>query len=366
MLVAMTQVKSGMCSVQVSSRPGENMENLSGNCTLTSSDGFGDLVSPETEFLLSKLKSAVFIPLLFLFGGPANLINMIVFFKQGLQDRVNLYLFSLSVVDVTTVTFSFLLCVEQMFMFTSPERYGLVFQTLTNNKLLLFYSTGYGSIFLSAIIACERCLCVLMPFHARLFLKTKNMAVIVLTTVPVVCFLRLVVTAKYGVRCVFDKRRQLTFMVFYVTDYAVRNKELLDFVDGIFYGFFIALGCPVIILIATIITTVKLWQTAAWRRQTTFVDSRKELAVTKMLLFLSAEFLIFSLPSVLLRVYPILNTEFSAKGQYRYFFFACVSIADVCVCIRSAYSFLVYYFSSSRYRDICHRFFRMTHCREFK
>lgn len=359
----MSYNKSEMFRVPVStSLPGtitDSSENDSRICFLTSSsDGSEDLISPETELFISKLKSAVIIPLLFLFGGPANVLNMMVFFKQGLQDRVSLCLFCLAVVDFTTVTFSFVLFAEQMFMFSSPERYGQVFQTLTHHKVLLFYNTGYGATFLSTITACERCLFVLMPLRARLLLKTKYMSVIVLTTVPIVCFLRLVVTAKYDVRCVFDEKRQVTFADFYITDYAARNKELLDFVDGIFYGFFISLVCPVIILISTFITTVELWRIASWRRETASVNTKKELAVTKMLILLSTEFLIFTLPRVLLRAYPLFNADFSAKGKYGYFYFAFVSVADVCVCMGAAFSFIVYYFSSSRYRNILANLFR--------
>lgn len=340
--------------------------NLSNTCFLTSSyDGSEDLVSPETEFLIGKLKSAVFLPLMFVLGAPANLSNMIVFFKQGLHDRINLCLFCLALVDFTTISFCFLLFAEQIFMFTSHEIYGPLFQSFINNKILLFYSSGNGSNLLSVIIACERCLCVLMPLRAKLLLKTKNMAGIVLTAVPLVCFLRLVVTAKYIARCVFDKRRQLTLMNITVTEYAARYKELLDFLDGIFYGFIIGVGCPIVVLITTVITTVKLWQTVSWRKQTASANAKKEVAVTKMLILLSIEFLIFSLPRVLLRVYPLFKAEFSAKGKYQYFFFACVSINEVCISMGSASSFIVYYISSSKYRKIWHSLFSRKICKRF-
>ncbi|XP_025091544.1 uncharacterized protein LOC112562478 [Pomacea canaliculata] len=217
--------------------------------------------------------------------------------------------------------------------------------------------SGYGSILLSVIIAIERCVCVLLPLRAKLLLKTRNMAIIILTGVPLVSFLRLCVLAKYVFVCYFDKRTKVASMGLFVTDYATRNKQLVDFVDGIFYGFIMAVACPVIVLIATVITSIRLWQTVAWRKQTSTSNAQKELTVTKMLIFLSFEFLSFIFPRVLLRVYPLFNGEFNAKGKYRYFYLACASIGEVFVCMGSSFSFVVYYFTSTKFRYICHGLF---------
>ena len=39
------------------------------------------------------------LPVLFLIGGPANVINMAVFYRQGLKERINVCVFALSLVD---------------------------------------------------------------------------------------------------------------------------------------------------------------------------------------------------------------------------------------------------------------------------
>lgn len=326
-------------------------------CVLSStSDGSGYL--GNLEMLIIKLKSAVFIPLLFLFGPPTNVVNMIVFFKQGLHDRVNLCLFSLAIVDFTVVSFYFVIYAEHIFMFTSPDMQGVVDTFLTNNKAKIFYSSSNGSMILSVIIALERCVCVLMPLRARTLLTTKHMAAIILTTVPVACLLRLVVTAKYAAVCFFDPRRQQVFMGLYVTDYASRNKELLDFIDGIVYGFIIALGCPLVVFIATVITVVKLWQSAAWRKLSSSTDTRKEMAVTKMLVMLSLVTVILRLPSIGLRIYPLFNVEFSANGIDRNLFLASVSFGEIFLCVESSFSFILYYSASSKYRKTCKGLFR--------
>ena len=74
-------------------------------CKTLHFDGFvpwnnpDNIVSLEVEAFAERLKGAIVLPLLFLIGGPANVINMAVFYKQGLRERINLCLFALSLAD---------------------------------------------------------------------------------------------------------------------------------------------------------------------------------------------------------------------------------------------------------------------------
>ena len=58
-----------------------------------------NVISAKTEDLVRRWKDAVILPFLFLIGGPANVINMAVFYKQGLKERINVCLFALSLAD---------------------------------------------------------------------------------------------------------------------------------------------------------------------------------------------------------------------------------------------------------------------------
>ena len=74
-------------------------------CKTLQFDGFvpwdnpDNLVSVEVEAFTERLKGAIVLPIMFLIGGPANVINMAVFYKQGLRERINLCLFALSLAD---------------------------------------------------------------------------------------------------------------------------------------------------------------------------------------------------------------------------------------------------------------------------
>ena len=58
-----------------------------------------NLISLETSFLIVKLLAGVLVPLVASPGLVLNVLNGLVFYKQGLRERINLLLFSLAVFD---------------------------------------------------------------------------------------------------------------------------------------------------------------------------------------------------------------------------------------------------------------------------
>ena len=81
-----------------------------------------NIVSFEVEDLIRRLKDVVSLPILFLIGGPANVINMAVFYKQGLKERINVCLFALSLADGLYLVNNMLRYGEQLYIqFTTKE-----------------------------------------------------------------------------------------------------------------------------------------------------------------------------------------------------------------------------------------------------
>ena len=71
---------------------------------------------------MRRLKDVLFLPILFLIGGPANVINMAVFYKQGLKERINVCLFALSLADGLYLANNMLWYGEQLrLQFTTKE-----------------------------------------------------------------------------------------------------------------------------------------------------------------------------------------------------------------------------------------------------
>ena len=86
-------------------------------------DNPDNLVSAETEAFVRRLRDVVILPILFLIGGPANVINMAVFYKQGLKERINVCLFALSLADELYLVYNMILYGEQLrLQFTIHEK----------------------------------------------------------------------------------------------------------------------------------------------------------------------------------------------------------------------------------------------------
>ena len=81
-----------------------------------------NIVSSDVRDITRRLKDVFFLPILFLIGGPANVINMAVFYKQGLKERINVCLFALSLADGLYLANNMLLYGEQLYLqFTTKE-----------------------------------------------------------------------------------------------------------------------------------------------------------------------------------------------------------------------------------------------------
>ena len=107
-----------------------NNNSLEG-CKILKFDGFfpwdnpDNLVSLEVEAFAERLKGAILLPLLFLIGGPANVINMVVFYKQGLKERINLCLFALSLADKLYMIYCMFFSGDRIrLQFTTKQRYA--------------------------------------------------------------------------------------------------------------------------------------------------------------------------------------------------------------------------------------------------
>ena len=79
----------------------------------------------QLSMRVAKLVSSNLVPVVSLLGVVGNALNVAVFFRQGLRERVNVCLFSLALADLVVCTFYFLLygysVVTQFHFFAHPQ-----------------------------------------------------------------------------------------------------------------------------------------------------------------------------------------------------------------------------------------------------
>ena len=143
----LTPVATTFDVLMISSPPSTNVANVSNNSVINETDPIlnnplssdcqviqfhtdfvpwdnpDNLLSAETEDFIRRLGDVVILPILFLIGGPANVVNMAVFYKQGLKERINVCLFALSLADELYLVYNMILYGEQlMLQFTTREK----------------------------------------------------------------------------------------------------------------------------------------------------------------------------------------------------------------------------------------------------
>ena len=325
-------------------------------------DNPDNVVSAEVEHIARRVKDNMLF-FLFLIGGPANVINMAVFYKQGLKERVNLCLFALSLADEIFLVQSMCFFGEQMYLqFTTKEIFGPMMRFMANNNLVGFFGFSWVSEVLSTIIASERCLCVLSPLLSQTLLRTRTMAVIIVVVFVVVVGFYFVMATRYRIACIFVPATGTTWAI--VQSEFYRNHEtLISYLDGFVYGAGIPVVMVTVVVATTIITAVKVRQAAAWRAVTSSARgssssslssssiSPQELALTKMLIGIAVLFIVCVSPLALFRFVWLFLPELNIGRRYHNLFTTSLSVLEALSYVNATFNIFVYYTIGSRYRE---------------
>ena len=174
---------------------------------------------------------------------------------------------------------------------------------LTNHYLLGFYGFTWVSQILSAIIASERCFCILQPLRSQTVLRTSTMTAIIVAVYVVVVGLYFLVATRYYIVCAYDSVSDSIIMTITGGEFYLRHKGLVDFLDVFVYGAGLPGLVMVVVTTTTIMTAIKLSQAAAWRAGTSSSASvsPREIGLTRMLVYNSVFFIVCVFPIALFR-----------------------------------------------------------------
>lgn len=316
-------------------------------------------ISSSTRKVVETVCFAGLTSLACLVGIPANAINCLVFWRQGLRDRMNLCLFTLALTDVLHLTCAFAaFSVGSYVTLYDPalgEEYFL-------KSLVYLIGSTYGlrltSGCISVIIAVERCLCVAFPLHAATLMRTCVMACLLCLSFLLLQFLYLVLV--FSRRPVFVKRDGIFQWILVTTEFYEANKTIIQFLTNILLGAVVPITTFSAVSVATAITIFKLKDSMAWREKSSFgkEDNHvRQMALTSMLIAVSFVYIITMLPFVAWQtVRVVLQDMFSPNRLYNVNM-AVNAVVQSCPLINSSAHFFVYYRRSSRFRENFHNIF---------
>ena len=317
-------------------------------------DNPDNLVSQEVEQAVDLVVAVFFLPTLLLLSVPTNVVNMLVFWRHGVRERINLCLFCLSLADLLYTIHSFLQNADKIYQhFIGETGVGVIFQFLVDHHLLFLKALSWESGFLTMLIACERCLCVYSPLRSQKIFKTRTTGFAIVVSTLVHHGFLFVGDTRLGTVCVFDPATNSTSKAIYPTEFYLKNKEVIDTVTGLIPGLLLPVFYFTVVSATTAMTLIKLRAMAKWRKQTSSASavSPREVALTRMLIGISVLYVVCSMPTLAFGIAFLAVPDMSAKGRYYNTFKLMGTVFDLSSCINASFNFFVYSFLGSKYKE---------------
>ena len=291
-------------------------------------------------------------------SAPTNILSMVVFIKQGLKERINLCLFFQSLADLLFMTMNVLMYIERIYMMASgasTSKKGPIFQFVFNNYLLGFYGFYWASGFMTMVIACERCFCVLSPLRSQIVLQTKSTLIILLVAFFLIVGGFFVIGTRWNVICVFNPRTSSSSLEMYPSEFYLLHKELIDTLDTYVYGVLIQGTFVLVLVVTTVIIIVKLRKMASWRETSSSAATTvRDVALTRMLIGCSILFIACNIPGLVFWVLIVFVPDFSLRGRYYNTFTFITNARRLFSYINSSFNFFIYYAIGSKFKATLH------------
>ena len=289
----------------------------------------------------------------FFLSAPTNILNMLVFTKHGLTERINLCLFFQSLADLAFMSINFLLYADRMYLgITNTTSRGPLTRFFTRTHLLGLYGFYWASGFMTMVIACERCLCVVSPLRSQNILNTRSTFIITLVAFFLILGGAFVIGMRWSLTCVFDSRTNSSYLQAYPGEFYLLNRPLVDTLDGVVYGIVLPGTFVVTVIISTVVTVSKLKRMASWREKTSSAAmSVRDVSLTRMLIGCSILFIVCTVPGVVFRVLILFVTDMSLAGRYYNTFKFIFSVTHLCAYTNSSVNFFIYCTMGTKYKQ---------------
>ena len=320
-----------------------------------SKDNPASTITPDAELVAIKVVCGALMPPLGFSGLLLNVVNMLVFWKQGLRERINFLLFCLSCVDFVLLIQITMYSTDFFFTFLEGPFHvvGPVHEIMANKQIFVLYGFVFESGFISTMIALERYICISHPFIAKKILKTKVAGIIVVVSTAVLVGGHSIVADKYRVRCEYNPDKGFTLRGYSPSQFYLENRFLVDVFNSVVYGLALPIFFFLTTSVTTVITAVKLRSAARWRRGQTSVAETdgKEVALTRMLISVSCVFIVCSIPTIMFKLAHIFLPGFTVgDNRNQNLILLGLCLIHYFPAINSSVNFFFYVKMGSRYR----------------
>ncbi|GFS03457.1 chemosensory receptor B [Elysia marginata] len=306
-------------------------------------------------------------------GIIANIINIIVYIRNGFSESVNVSLLGLAISDLLSLIFTvlFIVFINPRYM-DSPDVHWI---PIDFTVLILVYprlAIAQFSCVITVYITVERCLCFVIPLRVKTLLTPKRSALVVLTIfVLALPNLALPYTAaKLDWR--WDPYFNRTAIGLVMTRHD--SSELLWINNMI--NLSLQLGSLLALVFSNVALALSVNRQAKWRAQTTATTSQlgqtpapsrntpnsvttnRNKRLAKMIQFLSMIHFVTYFFSTSFYVVSLVLPGFRLYGRYHYEYLSCGTSAVVAQTLNSSINIVFYYRMNKSFRNTFNKMFR--------
>ncbi|KAK3760110.1 hypothetical protein RRG08_056400 [Elysia crispata] len=267
------------------------------------------------------------------FGVFSNSLNIIVYLKLGLRETTNISFLALGISDWLFCVCSFLSVTCHL---SEISPYGAAMTNLdTEISVVTLPCLGLGA-WVIVLLSAERCLCIVMP------LKVKT----IVTRRRIVCLISgmVVYQAVFGV----------LILIFVRSPEKSSKTRLYLILSSVSIPVFV---CFILVLCFTTFMVIRLRKSLEWRNttstQSTKTSGAKERKVVLSVLWICVMFIVCFTPFVACFITSIVYPRFNLwDPYYGWFVQVMFTFNFVFQTISSASNIFIYYFMSTKFREV--------------
>ncbi|KAH9505318.1 hypothetical protein Btru_059247 [Bulinus truncatus] len=301
--------------------------------------------------VFSLVNNGIVCTLIGTLGLVANVINMAVFYRQGLNTSTNISLFSMAVSDIIRI-----LCVEWANICFNPYIENLRTPILFDE---IFYITGGWpvgcacriTLYITVFITAERCLCIVFPLTIKTLITYRQTRIFVVFIYSVHALTLAPEYSSIYLSWQFNKERNDT-----VLGVAFRaNRSLTKGVTFMLHVILIIIGLLCLIfLTATLV--IQLRRQTKWRmqnsghnRQSGSLSNRDRKSIA-LVIVVATSVSVCYIPIASLSLVTVFVPDFYVGGKYFNVFRDSWAFAFLIGIINSSSNIIIYYKMNSKFR----------------
>lgn len=307
-------------------------------------------------------------------GVTTNILNIIVYWKQGIRENVNITFIALSFWDLLQCFLLLLseICIIIERHFPHPTVYfmSIQFVYLAHSRGCTYVLSTLATVYLSI----ERSICITLPFKVKDIFTTTRVVLInlIILTIGLVCFCP--AWASQGLQWAFDPRTNRTHLDLWLSD----DRRKVDLFVDTFNGIVIPIAAQLLITISGGLMAQGISKSNKFRQKSTDTwkpahlfnlndelhtitttsnssargktMANKDIKLTKVVVSLASIFFVCNVPVVLVAILRAIIPELDVGKTLFRWYILLYTIVYFFGLINCTVNIFVYYNVSTRYR----------------